>query len=118
METTAIVIFGAGTVASCAAIVAAANDRFHKVAASSAALVAGILPWLFFLMWHRYLPSSNPLAVISIFGSGPMFLGAFFLYGVGQITPSRSIAAGAALIGMFAGGGFSIALSSLLSRME
>jgi hypothetical protein len=49
---------------------------------------------------------------------GPLFLVAFFLYGIGQGTPRRGVSAGASLVGMFAGGGFSIILFGLLSRME
>ncbi len=117
MEAAVILIYATAAAASSAAIVSATYDRFHKAAATILALVAGLLPWLFFLMWHNHLPSSTILSAVSLFGSGPLFLVAFFLYGLGARTPRREIAAGASLIGMFAGGGFSVVLCDLLSRM-
>ena len=118
MELAAIAILGTGGIASAAAIVAAAINRFRKVAAGSFALAAGIVPWLFFAMWHNWIPSSTVLSTISIFGSGPLFLFAFFLYGLGERTPMRGVAAGASLVGMFAGIGFSAFLAGQLARME
>jgi hypothetical protein len=117
MDAAVIIIYATAGAASTAAAVSAAFDRFNKVMATTIALIAGLIPWLFFLMWHKHIPSSTTLSVISLFGSGPLFLVAFFLYGFGRRTSHQSSAAGASLIGMFAGGGFSIALYSLLSRM-
>jgi hypothetical protein len=48
------------------------------------------VPWLFFAMWHNWIPSSTLLSTISIFGSGPLFLVAFFLYGLGERTPCEA----------------------------
>ena len=117
MDAAVIIIYATAAVASSSAVVSVAYDRFKKVTATSVALVAGLIPWLFFLMWQNYLPSSTALSVIGIFGSGPLFLVAFFLYGCGQRTSRHAIAAGACLVGMFAGAGFSIFLCDLLSRM-
>ena len=117
MEAATIAIFGTATAASSAAVVAAVTDRFRKVVATTFALVAGLAPWVFFPAWQNYR-TSTALLMFSMFGSGPLFLVAFFLFGVGQRTPRRGVAAGASLVGMFAGGGFSIVLFGLLSRME
>lgn len=146
MDVAVIAVFGTAAIGSSAAIVAAAADRFRKVVASSVALIAGLAPWVFLLALQGYIPdskalsvfvqryilnsdalsvflqryisNSNALALFGLFGSGPLFLVAFFLYCIGQRTPRRGVAAGASLIGMFAGGGFSIILSGLLSHME
>lgn len=118
MDYSTLAILGTGGIASSAAIVAVAVDKFRKIAAGCFALSGGIVPWLFFLMWSDRLPSSTALSLISLFGSGPFFLVAFFLYGLGQRTPMRGVAAGASLVGMFAGIGFSAFLFGALSRME
>ena len=118
MEAAVIGMFGTGAIASSAAIVATAINRFRKVAAGGFALAGGIVPWLFFAAWSKWIPSSTALYTLSIFGSGPLFLVAFFLYGLGERTSKRGVAAAASLVGMFAGIGFSAFLSNLLSRME
>ena len=118
MELAPIAIFGTGAIATAAAIVAAVIDRLRKVAAGCFALAGGVVPWLFFALWYNWLPSSMLLSIISIFGSGPLFLIAFFLYGLGVPTPKRGVAAGATLVGLFAGIGFSAFLAGQLARME
>lgn len=118
MDLAAFAILGTGIVASTAGIVATVINRFRKVAAGFFALAGGIAPWLFFAIWHDWIPSSTGLSAISIFGSGPLFLVAFFLYGLGERTPMRGVAAGVSLVGIFAGIGFSAFLSGQLARME
>lgn len=111
-------VLATAAIASGAAIYAIASNRFRKGIACIIALAAGIAPWLFFAMWNEWLPGSTPLSVISIFGSGPLFLIAFFLYGIGEGTGKLSNAARACLVGMCAGFGYSLFLSGLLSKME
>ena len=118
MELAAFAILGTGVVASTAGIAATVINRFLKVAAGCFALAGGAAPWLFFAAWHNWVPSSTLLSTVGIFGSGPMFLISFFLYGMGERTPRRGIAAGASLAGMFAGIGFNAFLSGQLAQME
>ena len=118
MELAALAILGTGGIASAAAIVAVAINRLRKVAAGIFALAGGIVPWLFLAMMKGWIPSSSLLSVVGIFGGGPLFLVAFFLYGLGERTPRRGFAAGASLVGMFAGIGFSVFVFGGLARME
>ena len=118
MELAALAILVTGGIASAAAIVADAINRLRKVAAGIFALAGGVVPWLFLAMLHEWIPSSTLLSVIGIFGSGPLFLVAFFLYGMGEATPRRGVAAGASLVGMFAGIGYSAFVFGGLARME
>ena len=113
-----IALFGTGVLASSAAIVAVAIDKFRKIVAGSFALAGGMVPPLSFALWHDWIPESNILWAISIFGSGPLLLIAFFLYEFSKCMPSRGVAASASLVGTMAGMGFSAFLYSLLSRME
>ena len=118
MELAALAILGTGVIASTAAIVASTINRFRKVAAGSFALAGGVVPWLFLAMLQEWIPNFTVLWPIGIFGSGPLFLVAFFLYGLGERTPMRGVAAGASLVGMFAGIGFSAFTFGGLARME
>jgi hypothetical protein len=118
MELAAVALYGTAAVASAAAIVAMAIDRFCKIVADLVALVAGAAPWMFFLAWHHYIPGSNAVWTLGTFGSCPLFLLAFFLYGVGKHAKRQAIAAGASLVGVFAGLGFNTTLIGILSRME
>lgn len=117
MDAAVIIIYATAVAASSAAVLSAVYDRFRKAAATSTAFVAGLIPWLFLLVWHGQIPSSTALSVISLFSSGPLFLVAFFLYGFGRRTSHQAKSARASLFGMFAGGAFSIVLCDLLSRM-
>jgi len=140
MDLDALAFFGTEVVASAAGIVAAAINRLRKVAAGTFALAGGLVPWLVPATLHGWIPSSGLLSVIGPigsdpllhswipsadlllrlgqFGSGPLFLVAFFLYVLGERTPRRGFAAGASLVGMFAGIGVSAFVSRAIARME
>ena len=118
MDFSTVMIFGAAGISTIAAIVAVSSDRFSKRSAGIVSLSAGAVPWLFFAMWHDYIASSTWLSIVSIFGCAPLFLVSFFLYGTGDPNRMRGIAAGACIVGMFSGLGFSIVLVDLLGRME
>jgi hypothetical protein len=118
MDSATIMIYGSGGVASASAMVALAAGGFTKPAAAVFAVAGGVVPWLFIAMWSNQIPSSTLGSAVSLFGSGPLFLLAFFLYGIGAPARGRGIAAAASLVGMFAGFGFSLFLSGRLARME
>ena len=109
-----------GIITSAAAIVAAVSDRFRKGVPTCLAVVAGILPWFCVAMVQGWIQTwgLDVFWAIAIFGSAPLFLVAFFLFGVGKRTPRRGVAAGASLVGMFAGIGFSMFLAALLGQGE
>lgn len=118
MDFSTVMIFGAAGISTIAAVVAVSSNRFSKRSAGIVSLAAGAVPWLFFAMWQNYIASSTWLSVVSIFGCAPLFLVSFFLYGTGDPTRMRGIAAGACIAGMFSGLGFSIVLANQLARME
>ena len=118
MDISYLAVVGTGIVITGASVVAVSVDRFQRIAASIFALSAGIPPWLFYFLWKQHFLRGQAISVFAMFGSGPLFLIAFFLYGRGNRERALSPQASAALVGMFAGIGFSLFLIDLLSRME
>lgn len=110
---TAAIVTGAG-------VTAVVVNRFCKVLAGSVTLMAGVCPWLmiggFFTNWS-WLRSQQWAGVFGLFGAPLLFVIAFFLYGLGKVTPRRGFAAGASLIGMFAALGNTLLWFHLLSKM-
>lgn len=116
MDAYGIILHAAAAVVSSAALTAAIANRFRKVFAGGVALAAGICPWLMIAGFHGSLRGELWFA-LGMFGAPPLYCVAFFLYGIGPGTLRRGVAAGAALIGMFAAIGNTLFLFHLFSKM-
>ena len=104
--------------ASGAALWAVLADRFEDRLAGLAALTAGALPWLMVGMLSNWLPQVKSLEAAGLFGSGPLFLLAFFRYRFGPRDPRWQWAEGATVVGMLAALGFFMAWARAMSLGE
>jgi|GEM_PF-3498267 len=114
-----ILICATAAITTGAGMTAVVVNHFRKVPAGVVALMASVCPWLmiggFFTNWSWQ--RSQWAGVFGLFGAPLLFVIAFFLYGLGKVTPKRDFAAGMALIGMFVALGNTLSWFHLLSRM-
>ncbi len=108
-------IYVTAATATIAAVVAVSMDRCERFLASSLALVAGLLPWI--AIWGLNQGINTTLFFIGLFGSAPLFLIAFFLYGTKGPGARQVSAAIAAILGMFLGVMFSFTVIGCISQM-
>jgi hypothetical protein len=114
------IIYIAATLVSAAGVVAVVIDRFRKGLAGMVVLAAAVCPWLMVcgLSTHWGWLRAPWTEALGLFGAPVLFVIAFFLFGLGKITPRRGLAAAASLAGMFIGLGNTLLWFHLLSRME
>ena len=94
MDLTYLAVLGTGFVVTGASVVAILADRFQKAEASLFAFIAGVPPLLFYLMWNNHVHApGQAFTLFAMFGSGPLFLIAFFLYGLGNQAKKLSLPA-------------------------
>ncbi len=102
MQPEVIPIIGAGVIASIIAITAAGFDRFNKPSATVCVLLAGSVPWIYFLSWFTKIPS---LAEgIGLFASAPLFVIAALLFKSGWCSEPSRMATRLSALGVIAGG--------------
>jgi hypothetical protein len=113
-----LIISLAALIASLASVVAVATDRFRNVVASIVVLAAGFIPWLVFAPFRSLVGRSGPLWLTSVFGSAPLFIVAVILYGGAASEGKRTRASIASIVGVYAGGAFTVMLFGFLSGGE
>ena len=113
-------IHASAAIVSIAGVTAVVVNRFRKSLAGALVVMAAICPWLmingFYMNWSWL--QGEWVGILGLFGASPLFLIAFFLYGVGIAAPRRGFSAGASLIGMFVALGNTLLWFQLFSKME